>query len=57
MFVLLANIGCWFICRYRSGVGHLTDSHGRRVDFRNTVIIMTSNLGAQAIAAAAVSST
>jgi len=25
--------------------GHLTDSHGRRVDFRNTVVIMTSNLG------------
>lgn len=27
--------------------GHLTDSHGRRVDFKNTVIIMTSNLGSQ----------
>lgn len=26
--------------------GSLTDSHGRKVDFRNTVIIMTSNLGA-----------
>ncbi len=26
--------------------GRLTDSHGRTVDFRNTVIIMTSNLGA-----------
>lgn len=26
--------------------GRLTDSHGRVVDFRNTVIIMTSNLGA-----------
>ncbi len=25
--------------------GHLTDSHGRRVDFKNTIIIMTSNLG------------
>ena len=25
--------------------GHLTDGHGRVVDFRNTVIIMTSNLG------------
>jgi len=25
--------------------GHLTDSQGRRVDFRNTLIIMTSNLG------------
>ena len=29
--------------------GHITDSQGRRVDFRNTVIIMTSNAGAKAI--------
>ena len=29
--------------------GHLTDSKGRRVDFKNTVIIMTSNLGSQRI--------
>ena len=29
--------------------GHLTDSQGRRVDFKNTVIIMTSNLGAKEI--------
>ncbi len=27
--------------------GHLTDSLGRRVDFRNTIIIMTSNIGAR----------
>jgi|YNPBryulayer2012_1023412.scaffolds.fasta_scaffold03517_2 ATP-dependent Clp protease ATP-binding subunit ClpB len=27
--------------------GRLTDSHGRMVDFRNTVIIMTSNIGSQ----------
>jgi ATP-dependent Clp protease ATP-binding subunit ClpB len=27
--------------------GRLTDAHGRTVDFRNTVIIMTSNLGSQ----------
>jgi ATP-dependent Clp protease ATP-binding subunit ClpB len=27
--------------------GRLTDSHGRTVDFKNTIIIMTSNLGAQ----------
>ncbi|HPJ25464.1 MAG TPA: ATP-dependent chaperone ClpB, partial [Synergistaceae bacterium] len=26
--------------------GHITDSHGRRVNFKNTVIIMTSNIGA-----------
>ena len=25
--------------------GHLTDSHGRKVDFRNTLVVMTSNLG------------
>jgi ATP-dependent Clp protease ATP-binding subunit ClpC len=27
--------------------GHLSDSKGRRVDFRNTIIIMTSNVGAK----------
>jgi ATP-dependent Clp protease ATP-binding subunit ClpC len=27
--------------------GHLTDAKGRRVDFRNTIIVMTSNLGAR----------
>ena len=27
--------------------GHLTDTKGRTVDFRNTIIIMTSNVGAQ----------
>ena len=31
--------------------GRLTDSQGRTVDFRNTVIIMTSNVGAREIAA------
>ena len=30
--------------------GHLTDSSGRRVNFKNCVIIMTSNIGAQKIA-------
>ena len=29
--------------------GHLTDSFGRKVDFKNTVIIMTTNVGASAI--------
>ena len=29
--------------------GRLTDGHGRTVDFRNTVIIMTSNIGSQII--------
>ena len=31
--------------------GHITDSNGRKVDFKNTVIIMTSNAGAQRIMA------
>ena len=31
--------------------GRLTDGHGRTVDFRNTLIILTSNLGAQHLAA------
>ncbi len=29
--------------------GHLTDAKGRKVDFRNTIIIMTSNVGSEAI--------
>lgn len=29
--------------------GHLTDSKGRKVDFKNTILIMTSNIGATAI--------
>src|SRR6187401_2115364 len=29
--------------------GHLSDAKGRRVDFRNTIIIMTSNVGAEQI--------
>ncbi len=31
--------------------GHITDGHGRKIDFKNTVIIMTSNAGAKNIAA------
>ena len=30
--------------------GHLTDSYGRKVDFKNVILIMTTNAGAQAIA-------
>jgi ATP-dependent Clp protease ATP-binding subunit ClpB len=33
--------------------GRLTDGHGRTVDFRNTVVVMTSNLGSQRIQAIA----
>jgi len=29
--------------------GHLTDAKGRRVDFRNSIIVMTSNIGAELI--------
>jgi len=29
--------------------GHLTDSHGRKVDFRNVIVVMTSNMGAEVI--------
>ena len=29
--------------------GHITDAHGRKVDFKQTIIIMTSNAGAQMI--------
>ncbi|MFL6122301.1 ATP-dependent Clp protease ATP-binding subunit [Actinophytocola sp.] len=35
--------------------GRLTDAHGRTADFANTVIIMTSNLGADQLLAAAIS--
>ncbi len=31
--------------------GHITDSQGRKIDFKNTVIIMTSNAGASSIVA------
>ena len=29
--------------------GHLTDSHGRKVDFRNVLVVMTSNIGAEVL--------
>ncbi|MCD7885396.1 MAG: ATP-dependent Clp protease ATP-binding subunit [Lachnospiraceae bacterium] len=31
--------------------GHITDAQGRKIDFRNTILIMTSNAGAQSIIA------
>ncbi|KAM9974502.1 hypothetical protein ACTFIW_007956 [Dictyostelium discoideum] len=30
--------------------GHITDSQGRKIDFRNTMVILTSNLGAEILA-------
>lgn len=37
-------------CCRSSTEGHLTDGSGRKVDFRNTVIILTSNVGSRAAA-------
>ena len=34
--------------------GTITDSHGKKADFRNTVIVMTSNIGAERMCAASV---
>jgi ATP-dependent Clp protease ATP-binding subunit ClpB len=34
--------------------GRLTDGQGRTVDFKNTLVIMTSNVGSQVIAASGV---
>ncbi len=44
-----AHPSIWNVLLQVFDEGHLTDSHGRKVDFRNTIIIMTCNLGAQAI--------
>ena len=44
-----AHPSVWNILLQVFDEGHLTDTHGRKVDFRNTIVIMTSNLGAQAI--------
>jgi ATP-dependent Clp protease ATP-binding subunit ClpB len=44
-----AHPSIWNILLQVFDEGHLTDAHGRKVDFRNTIVIMTSNLGAQAI--------
>ena len=44
-----AHRDIWGILLQIMDDGHLTDSTGRRVDFSNTVIVMTSNIGAKAI--------
>ena len=44
-----AHEDVWSILLQIMDDGHLTDSTGRRVDFRNTVIVMTSNIGAKTI--------
>ena len=45
-----ADPDIWSILLQILDDGHLTDSTGRKVDFRNTIIVMTSNIGAKAIA-------
>ena len=40
------------MCSFRCYDGRITDSQGRTVDFKNTIIIMTSNIGGADIAAA-----
>jgi ATP-dependent Clp protease ATP-binding subunit ClpB len=44
-----AHRDVWNILLQLFDEGHLTDSHSRTVDFRNVIVIMTSNLGAQII--------
>ncbi len=44
-----AHEDVWSILLQVMDDGHLTDSAGRKVDFRNTMIVMTSNLGAKTI--------
>jgi ATP-dependent Clp protease ATP-binding subunit ClpB len=40
----------WNILLQLFDEGHLTDSQGRKVDFSNVIVVMTSNMGAQVIA-------
>ena len=44
-----AHEDVWSILLQIMDDGHLTDSAGRRVDFSNTVVVMTSNVGAKVI--------
>ena len=44
-----AHPDVWNILLQVFDEGHLTDSNGRKVDFRNVIVIMTSNMGAQLI--------
>jgi ATP-dependent Clp protease ATP-binding subunit ClpB len=45
-----AHPSVWTLLLQLFDDGRLTDSHGRTVDFRNTIIVMTSNMGAHLIA-------
>eukprot|EP00586_Coscinodiscus_wailesii_P007187 CAMPEP_0172480824 /NCGR_PEP_ID=MMETSP1066-20121228/6279_1 /TAXON_ID=671091 /ORGANISM="Coscinodiscus wailesii, Strain CCMP2513" /LENGTH=856 /DNA_ID=CAMNT_0013242529 /DNA_START=197 /DNA_END=2767 /DNA_ORIENTATION=- len=44
-----AHRDVWNILLQLFDEGHLTDSHGRKVDFRNVIVVMTSNMGAGVI--------
>lgn len=44
-----AHEDVWSILLQIMDDGHLTDSSGRRVDFKNTIVVMTSNIGAKEI--------
>ena len=44
-----AHEDVWGILLQIMDDGHLTDAAGHRVDFRNTLVVMTSNVGAKAI--------
>lgn len=44
-----AHEDVWGILLQIMDDGHLTDAMGHRVDFRNTLIVMTSNIGARAV--------
>jgi len=48
-----AHADIWGILLQIMEDGHLTDTHGRRVDFKNSMIVMTSNVGAERITAKA----
>ena len=45
-----AHPSVWTLLLQLFDDGRLTDSHGRTVDFRNTIVVMTSNIGVATIA-------
>lgn len=47
-----AHADVWNLLLQIMEEGSLTDSHGQRADFRNTVLVMTTNAGAEALAKA-----
>jgi len=45
-----AHPDVWNIFLQLFDEGSLTDSHGRKIDFRNVIVVMTSNMGAEVLA-------